>query len=1010
MAVLAVALAGGAASSALGFGFSAGWIIGSVVGGYAFAENQTTEGPRVNDLKITGTDYGDTIPWVAGSPRIAGQIVWASNRRETRHEEEVGGKGGGGGATQVTYTYDCDLLIMLSENPCAGIARVWSNNELVFGAGRTKDGVWRAMRVHTGAADQLPDPVYEAAVGVGNAPAFRGRTTVLIEGLQLGGGGNIPNLTFEIGQATPGPVESDFFFADFTQQTTDDFACLSSVSQFGTQGAASWRLLSSGLELTLRGWMFEDIPAFGVYYKWYAGLGAIAAGKAIDLDIAFVANTYPSTDPRHVGSANVFTLAGHHEGVVSSNLVLLGAVDFASDGGVQKVSVNVWGAGVVDHAFITPHHGSIRVSVRMLAGIATVYINGALAGNKSIFYDLPTAHTLLLGGQVSASNKSNVQHAIVRYAQARVLIGAPAPLQPLVRPSCGALIYDGNAHPQPLGDVVDALLLRAECGGDEYDLSGFSELQNRPVRALALSQIASTRSALEVLQKCWHFECAASNKLYLRPRATTPVVRFPFADLGFSEQAGGLDDPLAIRMGNDLEMPAQIALTYPNVAGDYNADTQFSDRIITGQQSTQTMQVPVGMLPAEAKGVVDALLMDSVASLQSTTLSVPLKYAFVEPGDVVEAVAQDGRIYRLRVQTRKDQGIWLELECRLDDVGALDSAAITDEGYITVQDPASVPDTILHALDVPLLRDADDQPGFYLAVAPDSINVATDQWKGANVAGSWDDVDYASLLSILEAATVGEALTVLPAWSGGPVFDEASVLEVEMLGQLSSTSRSAMLLDEAVNALLVGDEIVRFRNAELVDADEDRGRYTYQLTGFIRGFRGTEWAMGGHVAGERCVLLNRSVRRVNTQLNELQVQRWLKATTVGKYITDVLPQAFTSTGRALRPFAPVGLRALTEEGLGVHLSWQRRTRLSYRYGGVSPSVPLGEATERYRVQVWQADALLRTEIVTQPSYEYTTTLAATDGLNAGDPVRFEVCQLSESVGAGYITTKEGLAA
>ncbi len=202
---------------------------------------------------------------------------------------------------------------------------------------------------------------------------------------------------------------------------------------------------------------------------------------------------------------------------------------------------------------------------------------------------------------------------------------------------------------------------------------------------------------------------------------------------------------------------------------------------------------------------------------------------------MVEAAARDGRIYRLRVQTRKDQGIWLELECKLDDVGALDSAAITDEGYITVQDPASMPDTILHALDVPLLRDADDQPGFYLAAAPDSINVATDQWKGANVASSWDDVDYASLLSILEAATVGEALTALPAWSGGPVFDEASVLQVEMLGQLASTNRGAMLLDETVNALLVGDEIVRFRNAELVDADEDRGRYTYQLTGFIRG-------------------------------------------------------------------------------------------------------------------------------------------------------------------------------
>jgi len=91
----------------------------------------------------------------------------------------------------------------------------------------------------------------------------------------------------------------------------------------------------------------------------------------------------------------------------------------------------------------------------------------------------------------------------------------------------------------------------------------------------------------------------------------------------------------------------------------------------------------------------------------------------------------------------------------------------------------------------------------------------------------------------------------------------------------------------------------------------------------------------------------------------------------------------------------------------VHLSWQRRTRLSYRYGGVSPSVPLGEASERYRVQVFAGDLLLRTEIVTQPIYDYTTAMAATDGLSTGASVRFEVCQLSELVGHGYVTSKEG---
>jgi hypothetical protein len=923
MAQLVVSAVGAAVGFVIGgpAGAQIGWVAGSMVGAYAFAENQTHEGPRLKDLKITGTDYGDTIPWVAGSPRIAGQIVWASNRRETRHEEDVGGKGGGGGATQVTYTYDCDLLILLTENSINGVSRIWSNNELVYNGDYTKSGVWRAMRVYNGANPKaLPDPTYEAAVGVGNAPAYRGHGYVVIDGLQLGGSGAIPNLTFEIGEAV----------------NSQTITCIAVIDE------------NEGLETQ------ETVDA-----KWSA------FRERFPKRPFFLLRPLDPEDTRHLlvptssGTDRLFTgptIVKRDQGLFQnrSDWFQICALSSLPPGSPVVVFIDTSGSMDIDTVRASHEYFLERCAE---AGIGVISVYNTDEDYITPFYqfeDIEGGYTQLTEGVLGTTNR---------------------------------------------------LLQRAEYTENDFDLSALESL-TKPVRALALSQVASTRSALEVLQKCWYFECSTTDKLRLRPRSTTAVAHIPFAGLGFGASAGGLDDPLAIRMGNDLEMPAQIALTYPNMAGDYNADSQFSDRLISGQQSTQTMQVPVGMLPAEAKGVADALLMDAVAGLQSTTLSVPLKYAFVEPGDVVEAAAQDGRIYRLRVQTRKDQGIWLELECKLDDVGALDSAAITDEGYITVQDPTSMPDTILHALDVPLLRDADDQPGFYLAAAPDSINVATDQWKGANVASSWDDVDYASLLSILEAATVGEALTVLPAWSGGPVFDEASVLRVEMLGQLSSTSRASMLLDESVNALLVGDEVVRFRNAELVDADEDRGRYTYQLTGFIRGFRGTEWAMGSHVAGERCVLLNRGVRRVNTQLNELQAQRWLKATTVGKYITDVQPQLFTETGRALKPFSPVSLRALTEQGVGVHLSWQRRTRLSYRYGGVSPSVPLGEATERYRVQVWQGATLLRTETASTPQLVYSPAMRADDGLAGGEVLRFAVAQVSAAVGAGIETSIE----
>lgn len=908
-------------------GAKVGWIAGSLLGAYAFAEKQTQEGPRLNDLKITGTDYGEPLPWVQGSPRIAGQIIWASERREHKHTES---QGKGGGSESTSYTYTCDLMILLSENPIAGVGRVWANSELVYGQGTTKDGFWREMRVYTGTADQMPDPLYEAAVGVGNAPAYRGHGYVVIENLDLGGSGNIPNLTFELGEAI----------------NSENITCIAVIDETEVQQTpesinAAWLDFSAAFPrrklylLTPR--IFTPGEDFGTFDPaWQIYL------------------------PENPGNSFIGPFNVRRDN---------GKVDYADD----------WYA-ICDLDRLL-NNSSIALFIDNSGSMNTRVVQAS--------YDL-----LLSRLEARGINVITVTGADEDYI---------TPFNRFLDVPGGS-----NVISRDLEGVASSLMYRAGYAATDFDAADLRAL-SKPVRALTLSQTANTRSALEVLQKAWFFECSATDKLTLRPRAVAPVVRIPFSDLGFGNDSGGAEEPLALKIGNDLEQPAQLALTYANMTADFNADTQFSDRLVTGQASTETLQVPLGMLPAEAKAVVDALLFDMAASMHGTTLSVPLRYAFLEPGDVIEAVALDGRVLRLRITTRKDQQMFLELECVLDDVGALESAAITDEGYVSVTEPTRVPDTVWEAMDIPVLRDADNASGFYLAAAPESINYATDQWRGAVAAASWDGVDYMHLQTLLDAAVLGQCTTVLPPWSGGAVFDEASTLTVRVWGQLASSTREAMLLDDTVNALLVGAEVVRFRHAELLASDVPANVYTYRLSSLLRGQRGTEWAMAGHVANERCVLLNNKLRRQPTQTNEVNVPMQLKVLTSGKLLSSVEPRTFTDTRVALKPFSPAGLRGLVDVA-GVHLSWQRRTRLAYRYGGIAPVVPLGETTESYRVQVWQGGVLLRTAVATTAAFLYTPAMRAADGLAAGELLRFAVAQISAAAGAGYESTIERVCA
>lgn len=868
-------------------GASYGWMAGSMLGA-AVTPGTKTQGPRLSDLKVTGTEYGSTIPWVAGTPRIAGQIIWASDRRETATEQE---QGKGGGPSSTSYTYDVDLLILLSENEISGVKRIWSSGELVFDGTTAQDGLWSDLRVYTGDENQMPDPTYEAAVGVGNAPAYRGMGTLLIQGLQLGNGGNIPNLTFEISAGAY--VLKDVLLHDFT----------------------------------------------GFYDQ---GQGAFCS------------------DPPH----NYYPL---NETPVHT------VVPRPAPGEVMTITKTLFvqPGGRLD--FILYHDDTCKL-----------FINEQQIETRGISYYVSSASFVPDGDVIR-----------IAYEVKESLEVSPNNQRFLAfKVTQEQYKYQGaDGEPAGVDGVMVALLIRAGYSRKDFDVSGIDAA--KLVRAMASGQVSNTRAIIEPIQLSSFLEVSADERIRIRERALDPVATVNFSDLGMTE-SGGDDEPFTLALGNDIELPAQLALSYLNMAGDYQVATEFSDRILTDQQSTEAVQLALGLNPPEAKAIVDGMLMDRVASLASTKLLLPLKYSALEPGDVINVAGQDGRTYRLRINSRTDFLPILEFHCVLDDVGAIESSAVTDDGYVNTETVIQPAGTAFAALDIPILRDADDAPGFYLAFSPVRAS-PTDRWSGAIAAQSWDGVNYSHILQTTGQTAIGTAQTALPDWKGGVVFDESSTVIVNVSAELASSTRDQMLLDETINALLIGSEIIRFRSAELLA----KGRYL--ISGLLRGQRGTEWAMGTHAAGERCVRLDNGLRRAPSQTNEIGIERQIKAVTIGAFLSSGTPEDFTDTGVGLKPFSPANPAAVSTPD-GIVVSWTRRTRRSYSYSGASPSVPLGEAFESYRVRVIVGGALKREEITGASKFTYTKAMQTADSVLAGTVVNFEISQRSEIVGPGYQST------
>jgi hypothetical protein len=184
--------------------------VGAAIGAYAgqqidaeLFKPKGREGPRLADLKVQASTYGQQIPKLFGTMRVAGSVIWATDLIERRTK-----RGGGKGRPSTTeFSYGVSLAIALSSRPIRAVRRIWADGNLLRGASGSFSERC-TFRWYDGSEDQLVDPLVAAAVGMASACAFRGLAYAVLEELELASFGNrIPSLTFEI-EADTGSVDT----------------------------------------------------------------------------------------------------------------------------------------------------------------------------------------------------------------------------------------------------------------------------------------------------------------------------------------------------------------------------------------------------------------------------------------------------------------------------------------------------------------------------------------------------------------------------------------------------------------------------------------------------------------------------------------------------------------------------------------------------------------------------------------------------------------------------------
>lgn len=236
MGKLALTVIGMGIGFALGgpFGAQIGAMVGGMVGNMLFAP--TIKGPRLSDLSVTSSTYGNIIPELYGTMRLAGNVIWSAGIKEHKHKS-VAGKGG---PKQVTYSYTCSWAIAFCKGEVNGITRIWADGKLIAGndpATATGTGEVLATsgilnltkkskgkfsyRFYTGSEDQVPDQTIIADKGEGNVPAYRDLAYLIFADMPLEDFGNrLPQITAELTRTPVVQVPYANLTADVTQPSS----------------------------------------------------------------------------------------------------------------------------------------------------------------------------------------------------------------------------------------------------------------------------------------------------------------------------------------------------------------------------------------------------------------------------------------------------------------------------------------------------------------------------------------------------------------------------------------------------------------------------------------------------------------------------------------------------------------------------------------------------------------------------------------------------------------------
>lgn len=479
-----------------------------------------------------------------------------------------------------------------------------------------------------------------------------------------------------------------------------------------------------------------------------------------------------------------------------------------------------------------------------------------------------------------------------------------------------------------LSDIINDISLKAS-GSLSNKIT--SELTDH-VEGVLIDNKQSARKTIELLKNVYFFDIVERDShLYFEKRASKKI---NLIDNTFLIKDGESEIQISKIETNDI--PTSVDINFLNSSKNYTVSNVHS--ILDEQKNEQSSlcNLPIVMSEAYAQVVADVTLNELWQQQNTFNFSLPPKFSYLTVGDVIQ-ITFHNKIYTLRITSiHLGTNLISKITAITENLSIYKNIRSEESKSIQTIQPLSK--TKLEVLDIPYITkpDQESEINIYLAACGYGEN-----WDGAKIFISEDNGNiYNEVCEASQSATMGNATSFLGYYETDQIDYKNKFTVTLMNGSLEKISDDLFI--SGYNKAIVGDEIIFFKNAKLIAEN------TYEISELIRGMYGTEKHIGSHVCGDRFVLINDDLVKVNIPYENISKHFNIKAVTFKDSLGNTDSQLFHMIGNSLKTFSITDVNVS-----GNKIIWTRRSRIPNFLTNFKDA-PLGENFEKYIVEIYNS--------------------------------------------------------